>query len=218
MSGLRSTAPKLPPNASLAAGAPSSPEKSPRLPRRGEPRSDRGQTPVPGPAGRVRRTRGKARKARGGGAPTPRGFAAASDDASGLTGMDAASSAATPPARPACAAAAQLRDDGATPRVPGDAERACEQARESSAAAEMQDAVAGEPTVITDGSDFVDAIFARLDPVEVSCRLLASEDERIVEKHFERLLDIKFGRPSTSLPGDDGSPAFVWDLPQPDRG
>ncbi|MGH8677355.1 MAG: hypothetical protein ACREUQ_03260, partial [Burkholderiales bacterium] len=134
--------------------------------------------------------------------------------------------------RTAYAAAAQLRDDGAAPRASGDAthrtvrgdalhhtvqgeaEGTCEQAQESSAGAKTQGAARGEPSVITDGADFVDAIFSQVDPVEVSCRLLGSEDERVVEKHFERLLDIKFGKPSTGPLGEDGSPASAWD---PDR-
>ncbi len=111
--------------------------------------------------------------------------------------MDAASSAATPPARPACAAAAQLRDDGATPRVPGDPEQ------------EFFD----DTDALHDGAAFVDAVSARVSLVQVAVDLLSSEDERIKQRTWERLVNIGPGRGSAA----EEAGQMIWDIPRPIR-
>lgn len=116
---------------------------------------------------------------------------AASDDARGTSAVVAEPSASAPPARDAYAEVAASRPAGTPPRAPGEADLS--------------------------GAEFVDAVFAGIDPVGISLRLLASKDERIVEKHFERLLDIKYGKPAASPAGPDDAPQFIWDLPRPAR-
>lgn len=117
---------------------------------------------------------------------------AASDDARGTSAVVAEPSASAPPARDAYAEVAAPRPGrGAPPRAPGEADLS--------------------------GAGFVDDVFAGIDPVGISRRLLASKDERIVEKHFERLLDIKYGKPAASPAGPDEAPQFIWDLPRPAR-
>ncbi len=111
--------------------------------------------------------------------------------------MDAASSAATPPARTACAAAAQPPADGAAPRVPGDAERAfCD-----------------ETQALQDGASFVSAVSARESLVDIAVKLLRSEDERIKQRTWERLVTIGPGRGSAA----EETGQMIWDIPRPIR-
>ncbi len=111
--------------------------------------------------------------------------------------MDAASSAATPPARPACAAAAQLRDDGATPRVPGDAER-----------------IPGSGALLPlDSVAFAEALNARIDLLKVSERLLRSEDEKVAQRELDLRLNFRY--PKGSAAEEDVE--IVFDVPRPNR-
>ena len=90
------------------------------------------------------------------------------------------------------------RSNGAEPRVPE------EPAPEASAGvAWMQD-----------GAAFVNAMFARVNPLDVGARLLRSEDEKVAQRAWERLLEMKFGK--SAAVGDE-PPLVVLDLPRPNR-
>ncbi len=111
--------------------------------------------------------------------------------------MEAASSAATPPARTACAAAAQLRDDGAVPRVPGDAEH-----------------IPGSETPLPqDGAAFAEALHARIDLLKVSERLLRSEDEKVAQRELDLRLNLRYPKGSAA----EENVEIVFDVPRPNR-
>ena len=144
----------------------------------------------------VSRTRGSSPASRGK-APSSRGQAA-SDDASGTSVVTAAPSAAARTDREAYAEVALPRKNGAEPRVPE------EPALEVSAGvAWMQD-----------GAAFVNAMFARVNPLDVGARLLRSDDEKVAQRAWERMLEMKFGK---SAAVSDEPPQVVLDLPRPNR-
>lgn len=69
----------------------------------------------------------------------------------------------------------------------------------------------------TDVAALIDAIFAIKNPVDVSVRLLSSDDERIVEKHVNQLYQMRFGKPGAALPAEsEDPPTIVIDLPSAD--
>lgn len=97
---------------------------------------------------------------------------------------------------------AQPQDKGAclprqaTPRVPGDAERVfCD-----------------ETQALQDGTSFVSAVSARESLVEIAVRLLRSEDERIKQRTWERLVNLGPGRGSAAE-----EQQVIWDMPRPIR-
>ena len=66
-----------------------------------------------------------------------------------------------------------------------------------------------------DACAFVEAVFARHDPADVTCDLLSSKDDRIKERVWEKLLEYRFGKsPQTAEPAS-GGPAvrWLWDIP-----
>lgn len=187
-------------NAAAAASAPPALTMSPERAKRS------GRTPIsrtrgssPASRGKAPSSRGEARTATNGhGSPSiPRGEAA-SDDASGTSVVTAAPSAAARTDREAYAEVALPRRNGAEPRVPE------EPAPEASAGvAWMQD-----------GAAFVNAMFARVNPLDVGARLLRSEDEKVAQRAWERMLEMKFGK---SAVVSDEAPQVVLDLPRPHR-
>jgi len=65
-----------------------------------------------------------------------------------------------------------------------------------------------------------DAVFRRVDPVQVAVDLLKGSDKRIKAKILELLLAYKFGRPAhrVEASGPGGGPVrVVWDIPRPAR-
>ena len=189
-----------PPIAAANVNAPPSLTMSPERAKRS------GMTPVsrtrgssPTSRGKAPKNRGKARIATNGHGPTSihRGEAA-SDDASGNSVAAAAPSAAARTDREAYAEVAWPRRNGAEPRVPE------EPAQEASAGvAWMQD-----------GAAFVNAMFARVNPLDVGARLLRSDDEKVAQRAWERMLEMKFGK---SAPMSEEPPQVVLDLPRPNR-
>lgn len=88
--------------------------------------------------------------------------------------------------------------------------------RRRAARVERNEGWTGPP--LADAIELVDAIFARRNPVDVSVRLLGSEDDRISSRHLERLYEMRFGKPSAAPGSDpDAPPAIEWNLPRPDR-
>ncbi len=67
------------------------------------------------------------------------------------------------------------------------------------------------------GAEFVDQVAARKNLVAVSVGILNTEDVRIQEKHLDRLLELKYGKPTTAA-ALEPQPVVVTDLPRPDRG
>lgn len=73
-----------------------------------------------------------------------------------------------------------------------------------------------DEAVHSDVSALVDAIFRVANPMSVSVRLLASGDERIVEKHINQLYQMRYGKPGTASGDPDKPPIIVFDMPGPD--
>jgi hypothetical protein len=65
-----------------------------------------------------------------------------------------------------------------------------------------------------DGSAFVNAVFARVNPIAVGERLLTSEDEKVAQRSLERFLEMKFGKGSASF---DEPLRLEVDIPRPNR-
>lgn len=65
-----------------------------------------------------------------------------------------------------------------------------------------------------DGAAFVNALFARVNPLDVGERLLLSEDEKITQRTWERMLEMKWGK-SAALAEE--APQVILDLPRPQR-
>jgi hypothetical protein len=188
------------PNAAPAASGPPSLTMSPeRAKRSGKTPISRTRGSSSASRGKASNSRGEARTATNGHGPTsiPRGEAA-SDDASGTSVATAAPSAAARTDREAYAEVALPRRNGAEPRVPE------EPAQEVSAGvAWMQD-----------GAAFVNAMFARVNPLDVGARLLRSDDEKVAQRAWERMLEMKWGK--SAAMGEE-TPQVVLDLPRPNR-
>ncbi|MBZ5528930.1 MAG: hypothetical protein LAN71_13640 [Acidobacteriia bacterium] len=184
--------------------------------------AEAGKTHAPAKPGPVSRTRGSGPQKRGktpahrgaartganghGGACGANGEAAkktgpaASDDARGTSAELSANSPAAVTARDAYAEVAGPRANGAGPRVPEEPARGGSEAE----VAWMQDGVA-----------FANALFARVNPLDVGERLLTSEDEKIAQRTFERMLEMKWGKPGGLV--EELPPQIIWDLPGPKR-
>jgi len=65
-----------------------------------------------------------------------------------------------------------------------------------------------------DGAAFVNAMFARVNPLDVGARLLRSKDEMVVQRAWERMLEMKWGK--SAVMGEE-APQVVLDLPRPHR-
>jgi hypothetical protein len=155
--------------------------------------------------------------------PAPDGQgSAASVDASGASVASAAASAAAGADRAACAEAAHAPNGrarsrrakaGPRPRVPGDAKarRVTRRSARSSAEREKVSLGRGETPLPVDSAGFVDAIHARVNLLEVGENLLRSNDEKVLQRAFERMLDIKFGRGAAAVVAD--APTVIWDVP-----
>jgi hypothetical protein len=140
------------------------------------------------------------RRTRGGKRSRKRAFSAASDDASGTSGIAAVPTATAPPARDAYAAAA---DSLQAPGSPGPQEEP------------PRVPAPGDAALLQDAAGFATAVFAQVDPIAVASKLLKSEDERISQRQLERLLELRYGK-SVALAMED-APKIEWDLPRPQR-
>lgn len=152
---------------------------------------------------------------------------AASVDANGASAASAAISAAAGTDRDAYAEVAQAsngrerprnagarsRAVGRKPRASGDigARRFSRKNAVSSGERKKAPLGRGETPLPIDSAGFVDAIHARVDLLEVGENLLRSNDEKVVQRAFERMLDIKFGRGAAAALAD--APTVIWDVP-----
>ena len=132
---------------------------------------------------------------------------AASDDASGLTAAMAQNSAAAGTDRYACAEVAEPLH--AAPQAGAAAETG------SRVAGEGKDAPIppGSEPLPEDGMTFVDAMHERIDLWEVGKKLMQNGDAKIVQRAWERLLEMKYGK-GPSSPGDE-VPQIIFDAPRP---
>ncbi len=184
---------KYPATASAEAG------KTPVSRTRGSGPQKRGKTPAHRGAARtgangqggVCGANGKAAKKKG---------PAASDDARGTSAELSANSPAAVTDRDAYAEVAGPREGGAGPRVPEEPARSGGEA---------------EVAWMQDGAAFANALFARVNPLKVGERLLTSEDEKIAQRTFERMLEMKWGKPGGLV--EELPPQIIWDLPRPPR-
>jgi len=62
---------------------------------------------------------------------------------------------------------------------------------------------------------YVNALTGRVDLLRVAVRFLTNPDERIAQRAWERILDMKFGK--VGPPADDSAPQVLFDLPRPER-
>jgi hypothetical protein len=132
---------------------------------------------------------------------------AASDDASGTPAAMAANSAAAGTAHEACADVAQPSNTqpqlnaatAAGPRASG----------------EVTEIPPGSEALPEDGISFVDAMHERIDLWEVGKNLMHAKDEKIVQRAWERLLEMKYGK-GQSATGDE-IPQIIIDTPRPVR-
>lgn len=110
---------------------------------------------------------------------------------------------------------AQPQDEGAclpkqaTPRVPGDAPHHPEV---SGVRSDAERLFCDETQALQDGASFVSAVSARESLVKVAVNLLRSEDERIKQRTWERLVNLGPGRGSAAE-----EQQVIWDMPRPIR-
>jgi hypothetical protein len=183
---------KFPATASAEAG------KTPVSRTRGSGPSKRGKTPAHHGAARTGANGHGGASGANGQAAKKKG-PAASDDARGTSAELSANSPAAVTARAAYAEVAGPQENGAGPRVP------------------EEPAVGGESEVawMQDGAAFVNALFARVNPLKVGQRLLTSKDEKIAQRTFERMLEMKWGKAAGVM--EELPPQIILDLPRPPR-
>jgi hypothetical protein len=73
----------------------------------------------------------------------------------------------------------------------------------------------GSEALPEDGMTFVDAMHERIDLWKVGKKLMQNEDPKIVQRAWERLLEMKYGK-GPSMPGDE-VPQIIIDTPRPIR-
>ena len=162
--------------------------------------AETGKTPVSRTRGNGPSKRGKTHAHHGAnGQAAKKKGPAASDDASETSAERSANSPAAVTAREAYAEVAGPQENGAGPRVP------------------EEPAVGGESEVawMQDGAAFVNALFARVNPLKVGQRLLTSKDEKIAQRTFERMLEMKWGKAAGVM--EELPPQIILDLPRPPR-
>ena len=135
---------------------------------------------------------------------------AASDDAGGASAAVAAHSAAARADREACAEVAEAHNNGKRSR-PNGADGTASRLT-ANAADEMPQIAAGENPLPEDGISFVEAVHERIDLVAIAEKLLRSADEKIIQRAFERLLEMKYGK--GPAPADD-PPISLAGMPEP---
>jgi hypothetical protein len=134
---------------------------------------------------------------------------AASDDASGLTAAMAQNSAAAGTDRFACA-------DVAEPSHAKVQAGTAVQAGPCVAGEDQKENIPpGSEALPEDGMTFVDAMHERIDLWEVGKKLMQNGDAKIVQRAWERMLEMKYGK-GPSAPGDE-VPQIIFDTPRPIR-
>jgi hypothetical protein len=136
---------------------------------------------------------------------------AASDGANGTSAAMAATSAAAGTARQALAEAAGSPSagsedhsaNGAAPRPSG----------EDNKEGEAKEFPPGTEELPADGIGFVDEMHARVDFWEVGRSLLNSKDEKIRQRAWERMLEMKYGKGPGAVAEE--APQIIVDLPRP---
>ena len=144
--------------------------------------------------------------------PIGRGVAA-SDEACGGSVAGAANSQAACAARNAYAEAAMPRPRG-TRSKPEAPQKTPEERLEIA----VRNGLGGSGAFVADIADsaaFVNAVTARVDMMRVTERMLLSEDEKIAQRAWERMLDMKFGK-AGAQPSEEAAP-IILDLPRPER-
>ena len=140
-----------------------------------------------------------------GGVPAHRDLAA-SDDASGASVANAASSAtAAGTNRDACADAAPPRPNGAEQESAG---------KKPLDTDESKTIPPGEGPLPPNPGDFVEEIHRRIDMFEIWVSLLKSKDEKIKQRAAERLTDLNYK--GTAALADEPQ-QIIFDLPRPKR-
>ncbi len=131
---------------------------------------------------------------------TSRRCRAASDDASGITGQQAARHSAKAEAadRGTCAEAARA-ENGPAPGAP----RNC----------------FPEDFLPKDGLGFAESVHRMVDLVSVTDGLLRSEDEKMRQRVLEQVLELAFGKNgrAAELARMKEEPEFMIDVPRPER-
>jgi len=132
---------------------------------------------------------------------------AASDDASGPTAAMAQNSAAAGTDRFACA-------DVAEPlRIAPQAGAAVDAGSRISGEGDKDMIPPGSEPLPEDGMTFVEAMHERIDLWEVGKKLMQNGDAKIVQRAWERMLEMKYGK-GPSAPGDE-VPQIIFDTPRP---
>lgn len=134
---------------------------------------------------------------------------AASDDASGETVALAANSTAAGTAREACA------DAAAPPKSRKKKKGAAKAGPRATGESKQVEIPPGLEPLPEDGMTFVDAMHERIDLWEVGKRLMKAGDEKIVQRAWERMLEMKYGKGPTVV-GDE-VPQIIFDTPRPVR-
>jgi len=68
-----------------------------------------------------------------------------------------------------------------------------------------------KPHRFRNAQQFVDAVFAAHDPVLAAGKLLSKE------RFFDKLIELRFGKPSAAGETADAAPRIVFDMPGPER-
>jgi len=139
------------------------------------------------------------------------GSRAASDGANGTSAAMAATSAVAGTDRQAHAEVAGSQSAGSeNPRVNGAAPRPSGEGKKKKKGKEFPP---GTEELPADGIGFVDEMHARADFWEVGKRLLNSKDEKIMQRAWERLLEMKYGKGPGAVVEE--APQIIVDLPRP---
>ena len=136
---------------------------------------------------------------------------AASDGANGTSAAMAATSAAAGTDRQAHAEVAGSQSAGSeNPRVNGAAPRPSGEGKKKKKGKEFPP---GTEELPADGIGFVDEMHARVDFWAVGKSLLNSEDEKIRQRAWERMLEMKYGKGPGAIAEEP--PQIIVDLPRP---
>ena len=139
------------------------------------------------------------------------GSRAASDGANGTSAAMAATSAAAGTDRQAHAEVAGSQSAGSeNPRVNGAAPRPSGEGKKKKKGKEFPP---GTEELPADGIGFVDEMHARVDFWAVGKSLLNSEDEKIRQRAWERMLEMKYGKGPGAIAEEP--PQIIVDLPRP---
>jgi len=159
-------------------------------------------------AGRFRRGNGSDATHRGA-SPAPNGKSAARANGHGAAAQTAGPAASDDErgasVQPAAGAAAAGADRQSCAEVAGP----CSSASDPGEAAEPARLPGEDVSQMAGAPDFADAVFARVNAVEVGAKLLDSKDEKTAQRALERFLEMRFVRATNS--SDEPQP-MIMDL------